>query len=134
MMDSVGTSQQPAPTGDGKDVTTLVIQDLEARATAGENKYGTRLKTHNGRSALIDALQESYDLCVYLRQRVEEDKEDALGGEIDRLRAALHWYSKELQALGHYVASKDRKGIDACVSILANDSGSRARTALTTSK
>jgi hypothetical protein len=42
MMDSVGTSQQPAPTGDGKDVTTLVIQDLEARATAGENKYGTQ--------------------------------------------------------------------------------------------
>lgn len=64
---------EPAPTGDGTDVTNLVVDDITARSAAGEKKYGTRLKTFNGRNALVDAYQEALDLVMYLRQRIEEE-------------------------------------------------------------
>ncbi len=48
--------------------------DLEARARMGEAKYGTRLKAHNGRDALVDLYQELLDAWVYLRQHIEEQK------------------------------------------------------------
>jgi hypothetical protein len=64
--------KQNTPSGDGVDVTTLVKNDLEARSQAGEKKYGTRLKTNNGRNAMVDAYQEVLDLACYLRQMIEE--------------------------------------------------------------
>ena len=64
---------QPKPSGDGQDVTSLVVEDLLARSDAGEKKYGTRLKTFNGRNPLVDAYQEALDLAVYLRQAIAED-------------------------------------------------------------
>jgi hypothetical protein len=30
------------------------------------------LRAHNGRDALVDAYQEALDLCVYLRQVIQE--------------------------------------------------------------
>lgn len=74
MLDSVGTTQQAAPSGDGADVTDMVLKDLIERREAGTKKYGTSLKTFNGRNALIDAYQEATDLTVYLRQRIEEER------------------------------------------------------------
>lgn len=71
-LDSVGTSIQPPPKGEGKDVTDLVMQDMVERRTAGTVKYGTPLKTNNGRNALVDAYQEALDLVMYLRQAIEE--------------------------------------------------------------
>jgi len=56
------------------DINKLVQQDLEERAKVGEITYGTRLKPFNGRDALVDAYQEALDLCVYLRQVIEEEK------------------------------------------------------------
>ena len=64
--------RQPPPTGAGNDITSLVIKDFQTRADFGEKKYGTWLKAHNGRDALMDAYQEALDLCVYLRQAIEE--------------------------------------------------------------
>lgn len=78
---------EPPPVGtDGVAVWPLVIQDLrllfpgcveieadmQARDEWGRSKYGTPLRAHNGRDALVDAYQEALDLCVYLRQHVEE--------------------------------------------------------------
>lgn len=74
MLDSVGTQQQAAPSGDGADVTELVLKDLIDRREAGTRKYGTALRTFNGRNALVDAYQEATDLTVYLRQKIEEDR------------------------------------------------------------
>jgi hypothetical protein len=54
------------------DIAKLVQSDIEQRASYGEKKYGVRLQPHNGRNALIDAYQESLDLCLYLRQEIEE--------------------------------------------------------------
>lgn len=72
-LDSVGTSAQPAPVGDGADITGLVVTDLLIRKEAGAKKYGTPLKAFNGRDALVDAYQEGLDMVLYLRQRLEEN-------------------------------------------------------------
>lgn len=68
-------SQQPTPHGSGTPIVNLVKADLEARAQAGELKYGERLKAHNGRNALLDAYQEALDLACYLRQAMQETTE-----------------------------------------------------------
>lgn len=65
---------QVKPKGTGVVVLDLVIKDLEDRAEVGEKRYGEKLKTFNGRSALTDAYQEAIDLVMYLRQLIEEEK------------------------------------------------------------
>lgn len=54
------------------DIAMLVQRDIEERARVGEATYGLRLMPFNGRNALIDAYQEALDLCMYLRQGIEE--------------------------------------------------------------
>jgi len=69
---SVVATLGPPPRPGITDVTELVIADIRARSDAGLKKYGTRLQTHNGRDALMDAYQEALDLVAYLRQVIEE--------------------------------------------------------------
>jgi hypothetical protein len=68
---------QPAPTGEGSEITQMVIDDLAARREVGIQRYGRPLRMFNGRNALIDAYQEALDLTVYLRQRLAEDEAKA---------------------------------------------------------
>ena len=64
---------QPAPTrNSSRPIWELVIEDMRGRDSAGRQKYGTPLQANNGRDALVDAYQEALDLCVYLRQAIEE--------------------------------------------------------------
>lgn len=64
---------QPAPIeNDRPAVWGLVIKDMMKRDQFGVEKYGTPLQAHNGRDALLDAYEEALDLCVYLRQAIEE--------------------------------------------------------------
>lgn len=42
--------------------------DVEARDRLGAERYGQRLRVHNGRDALLDSYQEALDLWVYLSQ------------------------------------------------------------------
>ena len=51
-----------------------VANDLERRAEVGSKKYGTRLKTNNGRNALYDSYQELLDFANYLCQARLEGK------------------------------------------------------------
>lgn len=53
-------------------ILPLVIADLQTRSDTGAKKYGSVLKSDNGRDALIDAYQEAMDLVMYLRQLIEE--------------------------------------------------------------
>lgn len=70
-----GTHVQAAPIPNKRrPIVELVIEDLEVRAIAGEKKYGVKLQAHNGRSAQIDAYQESLDQTLYLRQGIEEER------------------------------------------------------------
>ena len=64
--------QPPPKTTKGKPIWELVIQDMRDRDQVGRKRYGTPLQAHNGRDSLVDAYQEALDLCVYLRQAIEE--------------------------------------------------------------
>lgn len=72
-LDTVATTSQSRPTGNGADITDLVVGDLVTRREAGIKKYGQPLRAFNGRSAAIDAYQESLDLVMYLRQLATEN-------------------------------------------------------------
>lgn len=65
---------QPPPTVGKLEVLGYVVEDLHSRADAGELKYGVRLRTFNGRDALMDAYQEALDLVMYLKQAIMERK------------------------------------------------------------
>jgi hypothetical protein len=67
---------QPPPVPNaGRPIWELVIDDMKARDQTGQQRYGTPLQAFNGRDPLIDAYQEALDLCVYLRQAIEERKQ-----------------------------------------------------------
>ncbi len=63
--------QAPPQRSDG-DVWLLVLRDMEDRRLHGIKKYGVPVQPYNGRDPLVDAYQEALDLCVYLRQAIEE--------------------------------------------------------------
>lgn len=70
-------SQNEPPPKKGKtNILELVQQDLQSRSDMGLKKYGTRLYSHNGRDCLMDAYQEALDLVMYLRQKIEEEKNE----------------------------------------------------------
>lgn len=66
------TEHEPSPKEGKTAITPLVIRDLLDRQDFGFEKYGTVLKSYNGRNALFDAYQEALDLCLYLRQLIVE--------------------------------------------------------------
>lgn len=49
-----------------------VLKDLTDRAAFGREKYGTFLKTNNGRSALQDLYEELLDASMYIKQLLLE--------------------------------------------------------------
>lgn len=57
---------------DRKPSWQLVIEDMQSRDDFGRKKYGTPLQPLNGRDSLKDAYEEVLDLCVYLRNAIEE--------------------------------------------------------------
>lgn len=89
--DPVSYRTQPTPHGTGElvmpcvcdDLPLLIPQDaaahlqldLEARTRQGVRTYGTPLRAHNGRNALVDAYQEALDLAQYLRQWLMEQED-----------------------------------------------------------
>lgn len=67
-----GIEEQPMPQGNGPEVAPLVVQDLLGRVEVGRNRYGTKLRAFNGRSALLDLYQELLDAVLYARQLLLE--------------------------------------------------------------
>lgn len=75
MPDLTNSNSQPTPGPNNlPSVWQLVIEDARARNEFGIAKYRTPLQPFNGRDALVDSYQEALDLCVYLRQEIEERK------------------------------------------------------------
>ena len=93
-MSNYATVEQPNPvkTKDSKEVLTYVLTylagfdrneeqiaklrtDLILRSDLGKERYGTRLYSHNGRSAIIDLYQELLDAYFYTTQAIMEGKE-----------------------------------------------------------
>lgn len=73
MSDLINEQQPPQPSK-GSDCWLLVLEDMKARRELGISRYGQPVLPHNGRDALLDAYQEALDMCVYLRQAIEERK------------------------------------------------------------
>jgi len=69
------SAPEPEPNDSKGDVWKLVIGDMIDRRSSGIAKYGKPLQTHNGRNSLVDAYQEILDAAVYLRQKIQEDKD-----------------------------------------------------------
>lgn len=66
---------QPAPKQNNhKPTWHLVIEDMLARDGVGRKRYNTPLQPFNGRDSLQDAYEEALDLCVYLKNAIEERK------------------------------------------------------------
>ena len=65
-------NEQAPPKPSSGDVWLLVLKDMEERRRHGIEKYGMPVQPFNGRDPLLDAYQEALDLCVYLRQAIEE--------------------------------------------------------------
>lgn len=80
MLDSIASTSQNKPIGNGQDVTSLVLHDIKTRSEMGAKKYGKPLQTNNGRDAMVDAYQEAIDLVLYLRQEIREKGHD--GGAV----------------------------------------------------
>jgi hypothetical protein len=69
---------QPLPVDNGGEfVQQLVIDDIKARIAVGIERYGTPLKTFNGRNVDQDLYEELIDASTYLRQRLVERVEMA---------------------------------------------------------
>jgi hypothetical protein len=64
--------QPPPVENDRPAIQDLVIADIEERKRIGLERYGTLLKPHNGRKALVDLYQEILDGAQYIRQEIEE--------------------------------------------------------------
>lgn len=92
-------ADQPAPTPGKTSVTepfrSRFVHEGAERDMLGLERYGTALRTHNGRDAGRDAWEEWYDLGKYLEQlRIEHA--DALA-EIERLRVTHAEFSRFVQ-------------------------------------
>lgn len=107
-MTAAATAAQPAPSGDGVDVTeslvalphvpTELAQDFARRSLQGRAKYGTTLRTHNGRDALVDAYQELLDAAVYLQQAYLEAEENPTDADPLRPQAIVDLRDDAIEA------------------------------------
>jgi hypothetical protein len=108
---------EPPPTGDGAVVLDALLKkidecgmghahlfplqarvraDLVARAEFGLKKYGTRLRTNNGRNAITDLYQEVLDAIMYSMQARMEGKH--AGTLVESFLTLAQLIAKELAA------------------------------------
>jgi hypothetical protein len=71
--DAAAPQPAPQPSDRSQEVYKIVLGDIAERAVMGKKKYGTVLKTHNGRNALWDVYQELIDAFFYIRQKLLEE-------------------------------------------------------------
>lgn len=68
--------------------------DIAARDAFGLAKYGTRLKTNDGRNPLVDAYQEVLDLVVYLaKDSAEVEQKHGKWSEEHISAHAMMWHA-----------------------------------------
>lgn len=87
--------QAPIP-NDRTPCQDLVVADILERKEFGVRKYGTPLQPFNGRSFLQDSYEEVLDLAVYLRGKLEEEREERQG--LEALRRILDDYDHSMPA------------------------------------
>jgi 5'(3')-deoxyribonucleotidase len=104
-MNKAATNQK-TPVKGKEFVIDKVMRDLQSRSEMGEKKYGTKLQTFNGRSALWDAYQEVLDLAMYLRQEILERKRVSIAFDLDDvILDTAPAIIKEIKKLGGFTGS-----------------------------
>lgn len=107
-------TEQPAPTLGKVSVTEpfrrRFVEEGAEREMLGLERYGTALRTHNGRDAARDAWEEWYDLGKYLEQlRLEHadalDEIVRLTAENGKLTARLETVERERDEWGGNAAT-----------------------------
>lgn len=73
-----------------------MIADMQERDRFGLAKYKTRLQPFNTRNPVIDAYQESLDLCVYLRQALFEHDRASLNTAYKHALASCEILRREM--------------------------------------
>jgi hypothetical protein len=96
----------PQPSGHPA-VWDLVLADIAERDRRGEAKYGTRLRPHNGRDALVDLYQELLDAVVYCRQAIYE--RDTQAARIAELEATVAKLAERLAACSEVLGRRAEK-------------------------
>jgi hypothetical protein len=89
--------KEPPPEAGGQEVLPRVIADLKKRSDFGERKYGTKLKTFNGRRTIIDWYQESLDAVMYGAQAVMEEEGRMSARELQAENTRLVLENRELR-------------------------------------
>jgi hypothetical protein len=90
--------QPPPVQNDRPAIQDLVIADVEERKRIGMQRYGTLLKPHNGRDALVDLYQEILDAAQYVRQEIEERADHRAEGaaiEREKIVAFLRYHANQ---------------------------------------
>lgn len=49
-----------------------LLNAFNERQEKSKLEYGTELHSNNGRNPLVDAIQEKFDCCIYLRQSIQD--------------------------------------------------------------
>lgn len=70
---SAAPADTPPAQRSGRPVLPAALAYLASRVEHGTAQYGGPLTTHNGRHALLDALEEAADLYLYLLQACLEE-------------------------------------------------------------
>ena len=119
--DSPNKPEPPPQPSDSPAVWGLVLEDMKERDEIGAQKYGQRLKPHDGRDSLVDAYQESLDLAVYLRKELAERLPSGAGRV---LKAARAWARQG--ARSKWTTEVSKRLWDA-VAALGDDNGNEGR-------
>ena len=85
-----------------------LADDLLERARMGEERYGTPLMSHNGRSAVMDLYQELLDALMYLAQyQMETNRSDRdIVEKWVELKSVAIWVKENL------VAEAEKKAVE----------------------
>jgi hypothetical protein len=67
---------------DAVGIANAICVDLQQRIDHGTAKYGTPLRTHNGRDAKIDAYQEVLDAIHYYQQDYLESPDQGMFADL----------------------------------------------------
>jgi len=82
------------------------MQLINARRQLGISRYGTELKTYNGRDALVDAFQEALDLAQYLAQALAEETEDTSEVQKSVVWLMQTWNTRTIRILSDLLFNK----------------------------
>lgn len=95
------SQDQPQPHGEGSPVGERLIELIRERTKLGIEKYGEPLTTHNGRDAMLDALQESVDLNQYLMQALMESEDETRRLSEEQIKPMADFLMQQSDQIGH---------------------------------